>query len=118
MLNKKTGKKKILILCPSPRGTAAAQRLKYEQYLGLLENEGYSFTISSFQTNRFWNVIYRKGFFAEKMFWVFIGYLKRMIDLVRAPFFDAVFVTIWATPLGLPVYERLLFLFNKKVVYD
>jgi hypothetical protein len=46
-------KKKILILCPSLRETAATQRLKYEQYLNLLEEAGYDFTISSFQTQRF-----------------------------------------------------------------
>jgi glycosyltransferase involved in cell wall biosynthesis len=111
-------KKKVLILCPSPKGTAAAQRLKYEQYLDLLEKEGYSFTISNFQTNRFWAIIYKKGRLAEKVLWLFAGYLRRIYDLIRSPFYDVVFVNIWATPLGLPVYEKLLLLFNRNVVYD
>jgi glycosyltransferase involved in cell wall biosynthesis len=92
--------------------------MKYEQYLGLLENEGYAFTISSFQTNRFWNIIYKPGRTLEKIFWTGIGYLIRTYDLLRAPFYDAVFVNLWVTPVGLPLYERLLFLFNKKVIYD
>ena len=50
--------KRVLVLCPSPEGTAATQRLKYEQYLGLLKEQGYNFTISSFQTQRFWEIIY------------------------------------------------------------
>jgi len=111
-------KKKVLILCPSPKGTAATQRLKYEQYLGLLEKEGYEFTISSFQTNRFWNIIYKPGRTAEKIFWTGVGYLKRIYDLLRTPFFDGVFVNLWVTPLGFPVFEKLLFFFNKKVIYD
>lgn len=111
-------KKKVLVLCPSPRGTAATQRLKYEQYLGLLEKEGYDFTISSFQTNRFWKIIYKPGKIAEKIFWTLFGYVKRTWDLVRSPFYDAVFVNLWVTPLGFPVYEKLLFLFNKRVIYD
>lgn len=111
-------KRKILILCPSPRGTAATQRLKYEQYLNLLEKEGFEFTISSFQTNRFWDIVYKPGRVAEKIWWTAIGYLRRTGDLLRAPFYDAVFVNLWVTPLGFPFFERTLFFFNKKVIYD
>ena len=111
-------KKKVLILCPSPEGTAATQRLKYEQYLGLLREEGFEFTISSFQTNRLWNIIYKPGRVAEKICWTFIGYFKRVYDLLRAPFYDAVFVNLWVTPLGFPLFERILFFFNSKVIYD
>ena len=111
-------KKKVLILCPSPEGTAATQRLKYEQYLSLLEDEGYQFTISSFQTNRFWKIIYKPGRIAEKIFWTVVGYLKRVFDLLRSPFYDGVFVNLWVTPLGFPFFERMLFFFNRNVIYD
>ena len=111
-------KKKVLILCPSPRGTAATQRLKYEQYLDLLEKQGYEFTISSFQTNRFWDIVYKPGRTVEKIGWTAIGYLRRAGDLLRAPFYDAVFVNLWVTPLGFPFFERILFFFNKNVIYD
>jgi L-malate glycosyltransferase len=111
-------KKKVLILCPSPEGTAPTQRLKYEQYLGLLEKEGYDFTISSFQSRRFWDIIYKPGRTLEKIWWTGIGYLRRTWDLLRAPFYDAVFVNLWVTPIGFPFYERVLFFFNKRVIYD
>jgi L-malate glycosyltransferase len=110
--------KKVLILCPSPRGTAATQRLKYEQYLPLLEREGYRFTISSFQSPRFWNIVYKPGRVPEKVFWTLAGYFRRVFDLLRAPFFDGVFVNLWVTPLGYPLFERLLVFFNRKVIYD
>jgi glycosyltransferase involved in cell wall biosynthesis len=111
-------KKRILILCPSPKGTAATQRLKYEQYLGLLEKEGYEFTVSSFQTPRFWKIIYKPGRMIEKMWWMFVGYMRRLYDLLRAPFYDAVFVNLWATPIGPPIYEHALRLFNSHIIYD
>jgi glycosyltransferase involved in cell wall biosynthesis len=114
----KKGHKTVLILCPSPRGTAATQRLKYEQYLGLLEKEGFSFTISNFQSTRFWKIIYKQGHTLEKIFWVCMGYIRRAYDLLRAPFYDVVFVNLWATPLGPPVYERCLFWVNRNVVFD
>lgn len=113
-----SAKKKVLILCPSPKGTAATQRLKYEQYLGELEKQGYHFTISSFQTWRFWNIVYKPGRTIEKIYWTIVGYLRRIGDLFRAPFYDLVFVNLWVTPLGPPWFERLLLLFNKHVVYD
>lgn len=111
-------RKKVLILCPSPKGTAATQRLKYEQYLDLLSNEGFDFTISSFQTKRLWKIIYKPGRFIEKIGWTIFGYIKRTFDLLRSPFYDAVFVNLWVTPLGFPFFERVLFFFNKKVIYD
>lgn len=111
-------KKRVLILCPSPKGTAATQRLKYEQYLDMLEKEGYDFTISSFQSKRFWDIIYKPGRIIEKIWWTVVGYLRRTGDLLRAPFYDAVFVNLWVTPLGPPFFERLLFLVNRRVIYD
>lgn len=111
-------KRKILILCPSPKGTAPTQRLKYEQYLEQLEKEGYAFTISSFQSQRFWNIIYQPGRIMEKAIWTLAGYLKRAFDLLRIPFYDGVFVNLWVTPVGPPIFERLVLLFNKNVIYD
>jgi L-malate glycosyltransferase len=111
-------RRRILVLCPSPKGTAATQRLKYEQYFNDLEKAGYMFTISSFQSRRFWKIIYKPGRTLEKIFWTGMGYIKRFFDLLRSPFYDVVFVNLWVTPLGFPFFERLLFLFNKKVIYD
>ncbi len=111
-------KKKILVLCPSPFGTAAAQRLKYEQYFPVLEENGFEFTISNFQTPRFWQIIHKPDRFAEKIFWTCYGYLKRIYDLLRAPFYDAVFITIWGTPLGPPIYEHIIKFLNSKIIYD
>jgi glycosyltransferase involved in cell wall biosynthesis len=84
----------------------------------LLEKEGFDFTISSFQSNRFWKIIYKPGRTLEKIFWTFFGYLKRTIDLFRLPFYDIVFVNLWVTPLGFPLFERMIFFFNSKVIYD
>lgn len=108
----------VLILCPSPRGTAATQRLKYEQYLPLLEKAGYTFKISSFQSKHFWKILYKSGNIHLKLFWVFIGYVKRVVDILRSPFYDIVFVNIYVTPFGIPLFETVLFWFNKNVIYD
>lgn len=110
--------KKILVLCPFPRGVAAGQRLKYEQYFPLLEKEGYQFTISNFQTDRMWKIAFQPGRVIEKIWWTFVGYCKRVLDLFRLPFYDGVYVFLWVTPIGMPIFERLVLLLNKNVVYD
>lgn len=110
--------KKILILCPSPFGTAPTQRLKYEQYLHLLSMEGFQFTISPFQSKRFWRIIYKRGWILEKVFWTTIGYFRRFFDLLRSPFYDGVYVNLWVTPFGFPFFERLICLLNNRVIYD
>lgn len=111
-------KKKILILCPSPYGTAATQRLKYEQYFPKFKENGYELIISSFQSQRFFDIIYKEGRFLEKVFWTFWGYLKRIWDLFRAPFYDGVYISLWVTPIGFPIFETLILILNSRVVYD
>ena len=59
-------KKRILIICPYPKGWAAGQRLKYEQYISHLEENGYEVTISSFFDLDTWKVLYTKKNYVKK----------------------------------------------------
>lgn len=111
-------KKKILIICPHPINVAPGQRLKYEQYFQTWENEGFHLKISSFMTLRFWNIVYKKGHFIEKVFWTIFGYFKRLFTLFMIPFYDITYVFLWGTPFGTSFYERLIRLLSKKMVYD
>lgn len=113
-----SGKKNILIICPSPKGTNPGQRLKYEQYLSAFEEAGYVITISSFQSKRFWKIIYKEGYILEKIFWTFIGYCKRTYDLMRLPFYDGVYIFMAITPIGPPIFERLAHFLNKRIIFD
>ena len=110
--------KKILVVCPYPEDTAPGQRLKYEQYYGSWRKAGYELTVSPFMSQRFWKIVYQKGHFFEKVFWTLWGYLIRIRDLFRLPFYDGVYVFLWVTPFGFPIFERLFASFNKSLVYD
>lgn len=111
-------KHKILVLSPAPVNVCPSQRLKYEQYFDYLSRNGYKFTISSFYTPRAWNIIYRRGHIIEKFLWVAYGYLKRFFDLLRMPFFDGLYIHLWVTPLGLPIFEFLTTAMNRNTIYD
>jgi glycosyltransferase involved in cell wall biosynthesis len=110
--------KKVLIICPHPENVAPGQRLKYEQYFEDWRTHGYKLKVSSFMTLRFWNIVYKKGYFFEKVFWTVIGYIKRIGTLFLIPFYDVTYVFLWGTPFGASLYERLIVLLSSKLVYD
>lgn len=112
------GSKKILFLAPYPENRAPSQRLKYEQYYWHLRDAGYNITTSSFINDRFWKIVYKKGHFFTKALFTIGAYFRRIYVLFRSPNYDIVYVHLWVTPLGFPIFEHLLFLFNKKVIYD
>lgn len=111
-------KKRILILCPSPVGTNPGQRLKYEQYFDSWKKAGYTIHVSPFQTQRFWKVIYKEGYIFEKIFWTCFGYFRRFLDLFTIPFYDGIYIFMSVTPLGPPIFERLVCSLNPRVVFD
>ena len=112
------GKKRILVLAPYPVGCAPSQRLKYEQYYTSWEKNGYAADTHSFVTEKFWRIIYKRGHLPEKFFYTLLGYIRRFFHLFRIPSYDIIYIHLWATPLGLPLYERLVRCLAKKIVYD
>jgi len=69
-------------------------------------------------TTQFWQIVYRKGFFIEKVFWTLFGYLKRIINLFQIPFYDITYVFLWGTPFRSSLYERMVRLLSKRLIYD
>ncbi|MCX7954827.1 MAG: glycosyltransferase family 4 protein [Bacteroidales bacterium] len=108
----------ILILCPYPKDRAPSQRLKFEQYYTFFEENGFKITISSFVNIKFWNILYQKGKVIKKIYYTLVGYLVRIRDLFRIHKFDVVYIHLWATPLGPPIYEFFIKLLAKKIIYD
>tara|TARA_X000001036_G_scaffold374339_2_gene362684 strand:+ start:1634 stop:2707 length:1074 start_codon:yes stop_codon:yes gene_type:complete len=110
--------KKILILSPYPEGVAAGQRLKYEQYYESWEKEGFSLTKSSFFNDKTWDILWKKGFLLRKILGTFIGYFRRIKDLAKIRKCDIVYIFMWATPIGFPLYEWMILKSGKKIIYD
>ncbi len=113
-----TEQKKIFFLSPYPFDKAPSQRLKYEQYFPFIREAGYEITTSSFVDEKFWNIIYKKGNFIQKVAYTIKGYLRRCKDILNIRKFDLVYVHLWVTPLGIPFFEYLCVLMAKKLVYD
>ncbi len=111
-------KKKILVLCPYPVNCAPSQRLKFEQYYDYFEENGFEITISSFVIPEFWKILYKNGYLFLKAYYTVIGYFLRFLDLFRLRRYDIVYVHLWVTPLGFPLFERMVKLLSKKIIYD
>jgi glycosyltransferase involved in cell wall biosynthesis len=110
--------RRLLVICPYPERVAPSQRLKYEQYFASWERAGYLVTVSPFMTPAFMRIVYGKGNTVAKVLWTLLGYLRRVGDLFRLPFYDAVYIHLWVVPFGPPLFERLYCALSRAVVYD
>lgn len=117
-LERKSRRKKLLVICPHPVGYAPGQRLKYEQYFDIFKEAGYDVTVSPFMSETFQKTVYKKGKYLQKAFWTLAGYLKRIYDLFRIRNYDVVYTFLWVAPFAPPLFEKLTRLLARKMIYD
>lgn len=110
--------KKILIICPYPKNTAAGQRLKYEQYISDWELNNYQVEISPFMNLQMWEIVHKKGQTLHKFGWTLLGLLKRTKDIFRLKKYDIVYIHMYVNPIGNSLFERLYRLLSKKIIFD
>lgn len=110
--------RRMLVLCPFPQGVAAGQRLKYEQYFADWRKLGFEIEVSSFMDDDMWKIAYRRGGWAAKAFGVLRGQLRRLRDVTRIHTYDVVYVFMWVTPFGTPLFERLTRRFARRLIFD
>jgi len=111
-------KKNILILCPFPIGVAAGQRLKYEQYFDGWREQGYTIKISPFMSVNMWNTVYTHGNYTKKIYGTIVGYFRRVLDIFRVSNYSIIYVFMWVTPFGGSLFEKLVRMFSKYIIYD
>ncbi|WP_223808989.1 glycosyltransferase family 4 protein [Rufibacter hautae] len=109
---------KILFVAPYPYGKAPSQRLKYEQYYPYIKEAGYDITTSSFIDNQFWSIVYKPGNTLKKILFTVLAYFRRLKDLFTLHRYDVVYVHLWVTPIGPPIFEWLFRKFSKRLIYD
>lgn len=110
----------VLFLFPYPLGHAPSQRFRFEQYFGMLQEEGYTLECQSFLSESGWHVLYTKGNLIRKIVSVSNGFIRRM-KLFTGPLQRASFVFIHreVAPVGPPILEWLIArVFGKKIIYD
>ncbi len=109
----------ILFLIPYPLGSAPSQRFRFEQYLHLIQEKGFIFDYQSFIGEKTWKILYKKGYFFQKMIGILAGFLRRIKILFFLNKYDFIFIHREAAPLFPPIFEYLIArVFKKKIIFD
>lgn len=109
--------KKILFITPHRIDRSPSQRFRFEQYLKVLEENGYQYDISYLISPWDDKYFYKPGNFILKFFILVKGFIKRLKDLQRASQYDIIFVQREAYFTGTTYFERQ-FAKKSKLVFD
>jgi glycosyltransferase involved in cell wall biosynthesis len=111
-------KKSILFLTPYPYNVAPSQRLKFEQYYDYLKESGYEITLDSFMSLTFWGFVYSPNLYLKKIIATISCYIRRFLILFTISKYDVVYIHLWVTPFGPPIFEWLVCKLSKQVIFD
>ena len=119
--NKKVMEKnrRLLILCPYPKGCAGSQRFRFEQYLPFLEANNIIVDQQSFLTRWGWTVVYKDGYSLFKIWATLLGFLRRFFGLFSLWRYNLVMIHREASPIGPAIIEWWIArIAKKKIIYD
>ena len=109
----------LLFVVPYPLGKAPSQRFRFEQYLDLLKESGYTWHIAPFISEDTWSIIYKPGHTLAKTRGIIAGFGRRLLLLATVAKYDYIFIHREASPIGPPVFEWIVAkVLCKKIIYD
>lgn len=109
----------ILFVSPYPKGTAASQRFRYEQYFKALDERGIAYDVSPFWEEKAWKLLYQKGNVGAKIFYLLKGFLRRWSLVYKCFRFDYIFIHREIYPTGIKFLIFVLAkVMNQKIIYD
>lgn len=112
-------KKSIIFVVPYPHGEAPSQRFRFEQYIPLLEQNGYQIHFAPFLDKKTWSKLYKEGSFFKKITGIIRSFVRRLITILTIYKYDFVFIHREASHIGPPIFEFIIAkIFRKKYIYD
>lgn len=110
---------KIIFLSPYPYDQAPSQRFRFEQYMSMLKNQGWTVKFYAFTQSSSWKIIYADHQFLKKVRVLIIGIVKRLFILFAIPSQSFVFIHRELSPVGPPFFEWVIAkILRKKIIYD
>lgn len=94
------------------------QRFRCEQYLEHLEEAGYSYRYANLLSKWDDYYFYKKGAYLFKLFIFIKSLIKRSFHVLFAFRYDIIFIYREAFMVGTTLFERLLKLWGKPIIYD
>jgi len=109
----------ILFLTPYPFDTAASQRFRFEQYFDALDEQGIKYYVAPFWEEKAWCILYGKGNYYHKIWYLIKGIVKRWLLLLTCLKYKFVFVHREVYPVGIKLLIFVLAkVLRKKIIYD
>ncbi|MBM3253396.1 MAG: glycosyltransferase family 4 protein [Candidatus Omnitrophica bacterium] len=108
---------KILFLTPHPE-EGASTRYRVKQFFPYFNSNGIECIFRPFIDSGCYRILYKNGYFFKKGFSLIKGMVKRAGEFINICNLDIVFVHLEASPLGIPVFERLFSFYKKPLIYD
>lgn len=100
----------------------ASNRQRVEQYLPYLEKEGIKYSLHPFWSNSAYKILYKKGFYFQKVFSFIRGTASRVIDIIgiaqAQARYDIVFIHREAYPVGWAFLETIISILKKPIIFD
>ena len=98
---------KILFIEPYPT-EGPSSRYRVEQYMPYFKDNGIECVVRPFVSSEFYRIIYKKGFYFQKILFFFQSALKRFFDIFTALKSDIIFIHLEAFPFGPPLFEWII----------
>ena len=108
---------KVLFLVPYPL-EGASYRYRIHQFLPYLQKENISYKVSSFISQDFYKILYKKGYLLKKLFFTLLGLQRRFIDILSLYTYDVIFIHLESSPLPILLLERMAQVLKKPIIYD
>lgn len=108
---------KVLFVVPYPT-EGASNRYRIEQYLPYLKAEGIDYDVRPFAFKKFYEILYSKGKYIRKTIYFIQAFFNRILDIARLYKYNLVFIHRESCPFGPPIFEWLIYLFKKPIIFD
>jgi glycosyltransferase involved in cell wall biosynthesis len=108
---------KILFIEPYPT-EGPSSRYRVEQYVPYFRDKGIKCRVRPFVSPKFYKILYKNGFYFQKILFFLQSALQRFFDIFTALRSDIVFIHLEAFPFGPPVFEWVLYKLGKDIIYD
>ena len=109
---------RVLFIATYPADMAPGQRYRFEQYFSAIRRTGGKVRLSPFYSRRAYRIMHGPGRLAFKIGMTLWGFARRLGDLVRARFYDAVFIYREVSPVDLYALEAALLAVARYSLYD
>lgn len=110
--------KKILAIVQHRKGRSPGQRFRFEHFIPILEQNGFSIDFSNLLDEKDDKIFYAKGKIFQKLLILFNNLLHRFKDLRKAKTFDIIYVYREAFWLGTVFFEKKFHKQKSKFIFD